>query len=355
MVQNSGNLNVIAIRENAIHNPSTGQRMVFEAEQPVDPLLLRNYFAEKSTGDPEGIYWKAVQNVDAVGYMVKSPVPDDAYYYKQTHYTASFIMKTQGTLTGNLVANLEVFCLTHNMMMAQRQLYDNSVDFPDGNLKTFEVAFDLTNDPGSYNKPANILLAKQPVLSGASSCLHVDVRVYWNGFVTTWLDKVVIEDDPGKQLFSGQFDGSISNDAALFKNNYPLVKRFYLRDEPEVSSFLSYNYVQQKVLQALAPDTANRRGYAATAMDKNLLFNRFLLDAQPSELIVDVYPIHSDIPSPNYQGSDAYTNYGIVQWMSNGHYTSSLQGQIDTSLIWNGLRLAMQSASSTPVRPFWFI
>ena len=50
------------------------------------------------------------------------------------------------------------------------------------------------------NTITGVLFASNEPAIQADSCLtdsgyHVDIRVYWHGNVTTWLDKVIVEDD----------------------------------------------------------------------------------------------------------------------------------------------------------------
>ena len=184
-------------------------------------------------------------------------------------------------------------------------------------------------------KPQGVLLGSPISSSQSGGCLlnnqyNVDIRVYWYGNVTTWLNEVIIEDTLGHGLFSGTDDGAIQNSALSFKTAYPLVKRFYLNDEPYISTFLAYNYVQGKILQKYAPDdTANGTGSGIVAEDHD--FNRFLIDAQPHELLIDPYVITADIPTPDMTDAEA-DDVGIVR-MSSVDYTQTLQNYIQAYYI----------------------
>ena len=194
-----------------------------------------------------------------------------------------------------------------NTLLSSQDLYNN--DFADNNLETKVLNFNLSSPPVPLMKPQGVLLGSPISSSQSGGCLlnnqyNVDIRVYWYGNVTTWLNEVIIEDTLGHGLFSGTDDGAIQNSALSFKTAYPLVKRFYLNDEPYISTFLAYNYVQGKILQKYAPDdTANGTGSGIVAEDHD--FNRFLIDAQPHELLIDPYVITADIPTPDMTDAES--------------------------------------------------
>ena len=122
----------------------------------------------------------------------------------------------------------------------------------------------------------------------------IDIQVYWYGNVTLFLDKVVVEDDSiGKKLFAGSLDGSVTTAANNFSSASKLT-RFYLYDEPPVSSFLGYHYVDN-ILQTIGAVA----GMTPTYFTESKL-NRFVNDAQPQEIVVDNYVISPWIPVPTY-------------------------------------------------------
>ncbi|MCW9066565.1 MAG: hypothetical protein OQJ78_09740, partial [Ignavibacteriaceae bacterium] len=283
-------------------NKPKAQRMVFEAEQPYDPNLLKNYFAETPSGEPQG---ELLISTGSPGYMVKSPVPDNEYNYKITHYTASFILKKTPATTGNPeVVRLEAICKDDGSILNQRILYNN--DFSGNDLETKTLEFDLTYNPNPELEPQY----------KTSTCVEVDIRVYWYGNVTTWLDKVIIEDDLGVALFSHQYDSDLLLSALSFQS-YPLMKRFYFFDEPYLSSFLAYKYVDDVI-----PDEIP----GITTINQSDKLERFLLDAQPLELMIDPYSITSSIPSPAFISNA--DSFGIAPYISDEYYTTTLQNAL---------------------------
>ncbi len=335
VLQNSGNLGIVGVslksNQNGIYISSSGQRMVFEAEQTPDPLNLKNYFNERNGIPEQDTLWRSPSSP---GYMVKSPVPNNEYNYKRTHYTASFILKRTPAAGGNPpVVRLEAVCMATGSILAQRILYNS--DFASSNLETKTLEFNLTFDAIPSLKPMGVLLGKPQDIS--SSCNGVDIRVYWYGNVTTWLDKVIVEDDIGKSLFSGLLDNTLINNAQEL-HNYQLMKRFYLFDEPFTSSFLSYKYVNDKTVLAFGLDTLYGKGSGITAMNNYYNLNRFLLDAQPRDILIDPYSISALIPTPSMTNSHA-DSLGITIYTTDNYYNTSLQNALQSGFIY-GMSLA---------------
>lgn len=178
---------------------------------------------------------------------------------------------------------------------------------------------------------------------------NIDVRVYWYDQVNTYLDYVVLEDnvvDPNLsgayQLFNGDRDADIDADASLFVSEaaYPLLRRFYLRDEPFFNGYQPFNYVDRLILSANIEGCANGRGRSITATpnysqsDPNNIyatFTRFMRDGQPFELMVDAYPIHADIPvNTSYIPASAADSTGIVPFNNDpAGYNALLQPAFD--------------------------
>lgn len=334
VLQNTGNLGVIGVslksNQNGIYISSSGQRMVFEAEDD-DSDPLKNYFNEKPNGQPEG---DLLISVGSEGYMVKSPVPNNEYNYKRTHYTASFILKRTPAAGGNPpVVRIEAVCMATDSILAQRILYNN--DFASSNLETKTIEFDLSFDALPSLKPLGVLLGKPQDIS--STCNGVDIRVYWYGNVTTWLDKVIVEDDIGKSLFSGLLDNTLINNAQEL-HTYQLMNRFYLYDEPYISSFLSNKYVNDKTVFAFGADTLFGKGSGITAMNNYNNLNRFLLDAQPKDILIDPYSISALIPTPNMTNSHA-DSLGIAIYTTDVLYNTELQNALQNRFIY-GMSLA---------------
>lgn len=331
VLQNSGNLNVMGQMNQIIYPKSSGQHMVFLAAQN-SSNPLKDYFATRIGSTQDSTLEDAV-NRDYPGYMVESPVPNNEYH-GQTSYMASFILKRTPPNSGDpLVVRLEAWCVNNGSLLASQDIYNH--DFTDNNFETKVLNFNLPSQQGQVQKPQGVLLGSPIHASQSSGCLlnneyNINICVYWYGNMTTWLNQVIIEDSPGHELFSGTDDAAIQNSALSFKTAYPLVNRFYLNDEPYISQFLSFNYVQGKILQKYAPDdTTSGKGSGITAEYQDL--SRFFLDAQPHELLTDFYAIKSDIPTPDMTDAEA-TDVGIVL-MSSVDYTQTLQDSIQKNYI----------------------
>ncbi|MDR3626399.1 MAG: T9SS type A sorting domain-containing protein [Ignavibacteriaceae bacterium] len=333
LLQNNVNLNVMGIMKKDIYYKSAGQRMVFEAEQSSD--AIKNYFATRS-GAPDNndnTLWKVTQGTNSAGYMVQGCTPNYEYNFKQTHYTASFILKRGTVTSGNpLVARLEAWCVSTNTLLASQDLYYNDLST---SLTTKALGF-YTSSSSTSLKVVGILTGTSA--STSTACNSIDVRVYWYGNVTTWLDKVIIQDDTGQQLFAGTNDAAITSSISGF-TGYPLLKRFYLSDEPVYSQFLSYSYVKN-LISTTYPGTS-----AITVLYDG--FARFISDTQPQELLVDCYPINAGISTPAMTNTEA-SDVGITSYTTDAVYTGQLQNALGklTSTLGIASVAAQQSGKS---------
>ncbi len=357
VLNNAAGLNVMGQMNQVIVPKSSAQRMLFDAwRDGSDPNY--DYFAIWNGTRIDTLLWDLVGR-ESPGYMVESPVPDNEYRYKQTHYIVSFILKRTPASSGNpLVVRLEAWCKNTNTLLNSLDLYNN--DFTSSNLETKTLEFTFSSPPTSAVKPDGVLLGSLMTSGITSGCLvnneyKVDIRVYWYGNVTTWLNKVIVQDNLGQELFSGTDDATIQSSAQSFKSSYPLVKRFYLTDEPYISTFLAYNYVQNIVRSTYLPDTVKGNGSGITAQPTN--FSRFILDAKPYELFVDSYPILSDVPTPSMTPLEA-SDVGIATYISDADYTQQLQNEVgsltNTYSLINTLRLSAVTTAQNG-RNFWFI
>ncbi len=379
VVQNTRNLNVIAIRERNINYPSFAQRMQYQAERTDNENGTRNYFMAHPTGEfdenlPDG--WTArVSNPNyGAGFMVQSPDPDNQYFYRRRDWIATARMSIDG-FTGNpntQVARMEILDADSNLL-AHRIItegeFGGSQDF-----REFELAYILpfTPTPHAYPYPVTASL-QEPELLLQQQDHGIDVRVWWYGQVNTYLDYVVLEDnvvDPNfsgaYQLFNGDRDADIDGDATLFVSEaaYPLLRRFYLRDEPRYNGYQPFNYVDQLILSANIEGSVNGRGRGITATpnyaqsDPNNIyagFTRFMTDSRPFELMVDAYPIHADIPvNTSYIPASAADSTGIVPFNNDpAGYNALLQPAFDHMT--NNIFLpAIQTANGSGV-DWWYI
>lgn len=368
LITNGSGLRVIAAHIPSIAAKSRGQHLEYEAEQgSTDPL--RNYFANRPVGETESDHRLARIGASA-GYMIQDPQPNFQwnYYPDVSHYYVTFVVKVlPGQFSDTTkVARFEIHC---NDVGYQQDLVQPVVksysDFSDGLWKNIVVEFDRTIPSPVIMKKLGVLRGTIPLPDPPAShtCENIDIRVYWYGNVETSIDKVIVEDDVGKQLYSGQSTTLLQTDAQEL-NGYSLVKRFYSQDEPFVSSFTSFKYVKDRIGEVI-PSSLNQDGKGSLTTALAYEPSRFLTHAQPNELMMDNYPIRSDIPSPVYKNNtSASTDLGIVDYVNDAQYTSILQQKIDERLIYDvghnlGLRPMAEACANTGFdgkkRNFWFI
>lgn len=329
ILKNKNGLKVIALIENSLHNPSFSQRLFYEAEQPVDSTGTKNYFARLSqtAGAASGEYWEARVGRDGPGFIAKDPFPHDLFLYGRREWAASFHMKIDPT--GNFetpVVRFEV--AQRERVFAQKEVLEK--EFEGTTPRTLEFRFTL---PADY-QPSTL-----------------DVRVWWHGRANAYLDYMVCEDfvaDPkhsqfsgGYQLFRGDRDAEIIAAAKHFASaeEYPLLQRFYLKDEPYHNGHETFRYVDQLILKhAKLEGAAQGRGRTLTATPnytqntpaRETSFERVLRDAQPHELFVDAYPVHADIPADTvFMPAASAQAAGVAPFFSYADFNAKLQSTFD--------------------------
>jgi hypothetical protein len=165
-----------------------------------------------------------------------------------------------------------------------------------------------------------------------------DFRVMWYGGQTTlWLDNIRVEGsfrtgtNPAA-LFSGGYDAAIKSAAKKF-NAHPALARFYLSDEPCITMYLAYNYVNNVLKIAdqengVNPNTGKGLAYVAKTQDDAGFgtYSRFTQEANPHELATDIYRFYKNDPLP-----------------SDPNYTSFAQNNALQSAIYH-FKLAQQSS-----------
>lgn len=321
---NPAGLKVISARLPHMYMRTRTQQLWIEAEKNVPttesdytyPHFRRYPSTGTQTGnntfDPSA--WTARLGIDQPGYIASDLSPDDQYFWNQTHFTATFrlkVIKSQFS-TDEPIVRLTAFCTTHNTALNERELYDWEFD-SSSVYRVFELAYDVQatcdHPPSALPMPAKGGLVP---LHRCTSC-NVDMRVWWYGTQTCWLERVVVEDDAAYALFpregqtSGSLDGEIVQDAADYETGYPLVKRFYAFDEPPINAFRGINYVDQLIANSLTLDPNNEgRGRLITAQyNIDNYFKWFVQDAQPREILQDNYVITENIPSPSMTDAQA--------------------------------------------------
>ncbi|NUM66044.1 right-handed parallel beta-helix repeat-containing protein [candidate division KSB1 bacterium] len=240
-------------------------------------------------------------------------------------------------------------------------------------FREFELAYTLpfTPTPRAYQYPVSASL-QEPELLLQQQDHGIDVRVWWYDQVNTYLDYVVLEDsvihpnyNGAYQLFRGERDSLMLLDAQHFASDatYPLLQRFYLKDEPRYNGYQPFNYADQFILNnAGIQGIADGRGRGITATpnyaqgSSNVYagFTRFMNDGRPYELFVDVYPIHAGLPAPtSFMPAGAADSAGVAPYTGSGNYNALLQGTFD-DMIANSLLPAIETAISQGLG-WWYI
>lgn len=353
---NPANIRLIATRQDSIYAPSRAQRLEIQAEENPNIPFMENYFNIRLTGEPDGNAWWAKPERHIKDYLVRDPVPNDEYYYDRTHYVATFNLKISKTTDPvRPVVKLMVVSAGDSTCLADSILYDG--DFASNSYQSFLMHFRIPKPPTPKSSENTAHVLKGSANLNSSSIAKVDIRVYWYDYVETWLDKVVISDTVGQDLFSHGYDDHISADAQYIDSQYPLIQRFLLNDEPPINGHLPFHYVDH-VLDSLACP----RGWTACCQR----YERFIQDGRPYELAVDYYPIKTRIPCVFSANGDSAINYGIVKYENDITYNDSLQKGLDSlieyenrDMIGNprfGLKPAIEAAKNASLqRAFWFI
>ncbi len=328
---NSDSLYVITIREH-LRELAQAQRLEIQAEDELAIPWVKAYFANTPSVIGTGVSGEGrYAQQGSAGYLVRGVRPNNEYYREGIHYVTFNMKIDKSTASPSEVAKLEIVWLKQNgteEIISERILDD--ADFSDNEYHLFEVPF---INPCTSSSSGKFLRGGASI---ASTCTqnNIDVRVYVYGNRTTWLDKVIIEDDAGHSLFprdgqnTGANDNTILDDASELQDltTYNKIKRLYLADEPAKSQFRSFRYISNKLnLLSLDPNSNGRcRTITATPWLDNWL-QWFLQDGQPREILADYYVFTSSIPSPLINDIQA-TDLGIMLYHEDSEsYNTALQ------------------------------
>ena len=160
------------------------------------------------------------------GALVSNSQPSN-FYKPGTDYVATFRLKIEGNNDpGAEVVQCLIRGLRPEKDLASRNL--QARDFPrEGEYYRFRVPFRA---------------------EGSSSTTPIDLRVLWQGKVTTCIDTVIVEDARSDSLWSGAFDPVIKEAVDQYsRSRYPLTQAFYLFDEPNVTNFQAMHYIINKI------------------------------------------------------------------------------------------------------------
>ena len=242
----SGNLKLFLGRPN-MYGPSSGRQLKYEAEGEPN-LSYPSWFRNHDVGviGSDNISWSARKGIHPEGYLAANLNPKDAPYSKRRkpfnadynyvyRYTVCLRIDTTGTETATTpVVDVELWWM--NSPQKDFLVYTHEIqrqDFPHANAgyDTIYFSFDLA--------------PYFPSPDGDS----IDIRVYWHGEITAYLDHVMVRDNIGHMLFHGQLDSLIDSEATGLESRpgSERLYRHYLRDEPYPVEMAGYNYVNGKL------------------------------------------------------------------------------------------------------------
>lgn len=342
---NTVGLKALSIRNN-IYTYSKPQKMRFEAERSLEQQSdtgLYNYFAQ-AKGERFADSRRCVVGNDSPGYIVSSPFPNTEFHYKQSAYLATFRLKVDKSSNGNSdaqVVRLKAVCTTpgHSHQNPLDTILINS-NFPVSDAWQ-DFVFPFSMQVMTSGDPSAIYLAGRVAMrSDFMLCTSADIQVYWNGAVTTSLDYVDIEDVAGQALFAGTYDAALDSDMTGLPT---AVARMYMTDEPYVSAFQSFNYVNSKI-------NAVRPGATTLALS-GAGISRFIEECNPSEVISDIYVFDSDVPSPSMTPAQA-SAVGVATWTTSQAYTEAVQERLER--LGARLRLVIEPAVAAG-KDFWYV
>ena len=144
------------------------------------------------------------------------------------------------------------------------------------------------------------LLIRCPVPAGGDT---VRYQIDWTGAGNLWVDKIRVHDndrdEDGRKLFAGEYEWIADTLAAYDGVTGGRPWRFYLDDEPrwgEKDESLAY-------VNEFIKAQSGKSGVVAFNQTHKPHMHHFVDTVNPSEFMVDFYPIRSTIPGatiPNY-------------------------------------------------------
>ena len=317
---------------------SRAQQMIYEAEATDNAHGTRNWFQEHPVGgvDPSvPTAWKATIGLP-LGYMVQGAAPSDEYRWGVSKYKAIFIQRVdQGQPPSYAVSRCEIWVngvRTDTLRLSAGQ-------FTGTNYRSDTIAFSvpasISSSPsihgglsGGYGYTSSHgtgSLGNGAMIANDASQGNVDLRVWWFGQVSTYLDKVIVEDSVAHVVMNGAYDAATQAEAVTYAG-CPTHDKFYLSDEPWVSSFRGFRYISDQIKTAL-PNNPKAGSLTATFHD----YERFITETNPDRLIFDWYALKTFIPSPSLPYRDPASTYGIATW-DTVVYLNKLQLTTDTLL-----------------------
>ena len=347
LLQAAANNGIKLILEGALPDYAWAERLFFEGNQTYFYTAVGNHFADGGSTQPRNDQYYNQENLEATvlnGYMVDSVKYDPVDpWVLGASYKAYFRLKVirSGTiLPSQPRASIEIWDTQNNpnTEVTSRVLYDSSFA-SDNTYYDFELDFTPpSHSNGSSSSSLNTVSSvAQPEVSSTESRQiasqqsfpdGIDLRVWWfgnpvNATASLFLDDIRVDGTDGKSdftvdsLFDGDYNSIIKGTAAEF-DTYQALGRYYLKDEPYISQYLAYDYMNN-VLDSVPVSHANGDGLGYTQKDENGHlhywnwsgdpYKRYLREADPYELAAEVnrFLVQNGIPDLQ-PGTVGYTS-----------------------------------------------
>ena len=290
------------------------------------------FYPDNDTYDNEA--WRAVVPGTA-GYLLHnysgSDWQDAAYYY------ASFRLKIEGDVSQHTPVARLLIVRNGSENRLDEQIYAD--DFiASGQYQEFEYYFRSTTTAiGSSSSGEE---SYENMLPEGSSSLptyeDLDYRVFWHGQVTLYVDYLAIENTTGDQLFDGNRDNNIRNEAINAHSQDPdhdTILGFY-NDEPKIYEMEPIGYANNIIGPETPPGLSDRIVVCAT-INTNVLYHQYLnsgsIDNQDSRLLIDRYPIYGSDPLPGDPGYNNQIQYrwenNLIPYLSDAAYVCSINNR----------------------------
>ncbi len=349
-------------RGGEIAGHSREHRFIYEVEgshwvqsYPGQPDQYPTYFDTTfyETGQPyqEGdVYGRVVvKDVDPMGYMVQYLENDWDWMLPDigTHYLKPRLKITGDFQSSDPVVRFEIYNKDDMSLVLDDTVYADCC--PPGEYVEMSIQFNKNFGREDSGETIGFLRGDETEEYRGS---HMELRVYWFGGVTTYLDYLKIDHLEADSLFRGDYDTVIVDEINTYNRHYATA-RWYINDEPSLDQFLTFGYLNA-ILKKESTDSANYKAFGTTTVNKHPYLERFYLEGDPVELVVDRYPInvHVDFPSPEMpDGMYPIPPYNVSTFEQ---YNTHLQERFNEYLI-NYCFYHARNVSLLCDIPFWYV
>ncbi len=221
------------------------------------------------------------EEMDSPGLLLETDGTHDRFALRENEHARFgrhvFWLKTDVNNGSDLIATLRVLRQSDGAVLGSREVFP--INFmAAGKYQGFDIHW--------------------PIPVGSRS-FRVRYQVDWTGEGNLWVDKIRAHDNDSYQqsvlLFRKFHDTDIRDSlASYYGGTVDPPWRFFLYDEPRWEVFESVAYVDALIKEY----TNDIPGVSAFNQRDRGTMDRYVDTVSPSELLVDFYPIHIDMPLP---------------------------------------------------------